>query len=110
MSAQPLQQLVVPMTIPVLRQGRPQVANVPSVPNRGRVLDSDHEINMIENLRNHIRDSLMGIPDDLPELKGLHMKLPNSYGGDDKFDKLDNWLQSLLRYFKIHQITRMDKD
>jgi hypothetical protein len=65
---------------------------------------------MIENLRNHIRDSLMGIPDDLPELKGLRAKLPTTYGGDDDFDHLDNWLQGLLRYFKIHRITGMEKD
>jgi hypothetical protein len=48
--------------------------------------DPDHEINMINNLRQHIRESLTGIPNDLPELKVLRAKLPESYQGKDDFD------------------------
>ena len=33
--------------------------------------ESNHEITMINTLRNHIRDSLMGILNNLPEIKGL---------------------------------------
>jgi hypothetical protein len=65
---------------------------------------------MIESVRHHIRDSLVGVPFDLPEIKGLRAKLPDAYKGDDDFDRLDNWLQGLLRYFKIHQLTRVDRD
>jgi hypothetical protein len=72
--------------------------------------DNDHEIHMIETLKDHIRESLMGIPDDLPEIKGLHVKLPEPYEGDDDFDTLDRWLQGLLRFMKIHRLTGMDKD
>jgi hypothetical protein len=65
---------------------------------------------MIEGLRQHIRDSLMEIPDDLPELKGIRAKLPDAYKGEDNFDRLDNWLQGLLRHFKLHHLTGADRD
>ena len=65
---------------------------------------------MIENLQRHIRDSLSGIPGDLPELKGVRAKLPDAYKGEDDFNRLDNWLQGLLRFFKLHRVTGDDKD
>jgi len=72
--------------------------------------ESNHEVTMIENLQRHIRDSLMGIPGDLPELKGVRAKLPEAYKGEDDFDRLDNWLQGLIRFFKLHRLTGEDKD
>jgi len=72
--------------------------------------ESNHEIAMIDALRNHIRDSLMGIPNNLPKIKGLQMKLPKAYDGKDYFNHLDRWLQGLLRFFKIHHLTGVDKD
>jgi len=75
-----------------------------------RYPDPDHEVNMIDNLRQHIRESLSGIPNDLPELKGIRAKLPEAYEGEDDFDHLDNWLQGLLRFFKLHHLTGADKD
>jgi hypothetical protein len=33
--------------------------------------EHNHENNMIDSLRRHIYESLTGIPDDLPELKGI---------------------------------------
>ena len=73
-------------------------------------MEADHEAHMINNLVRHIRDSLMGIPDNLPEIKGLRARMPEAYGGEDDFDRLDNWLQGLLRYFKIHRLTGVDRD
>jgi len=108
MSAQP-QQLGAPMAMQGPRQGRLITMITPSVPTQGQI-DSDHEIQMIEDLRRHVRDSLIGIPDDLPELKGVHAKLPIAYNGKDDFDILSNWLQGLLQYFKLHRITGVDKD
>jgi hypothetical protein len=75
-----------------------------------RLPDADHELQLIEGLWQHILDSLTEIPDDLPELKGLCAKLPRSYEGEDDFDHLDNWLQGLLRYFKLHCLTGADRD
>jgi len=72
--------------------------------------ESDHEIAMINALWNHIRDSLMGILNNLPEIKGLQAKLPKAYDSKDNFDHLDRWLQGLLRFFKIHCLTGVDKD
>ena len=40
--------------------------------------DTNHENHMIETLRDHIRESLMGIPNNLPEIKGLQAKLPDA--------------------------------
>jgi hypothetical protein len=34
----------------------------------------DHKTNMINNLRQHIRESLSRIPHNLPELKGVYTK------------------------------------
>jgi len=34
---------------------------------------------MIKTLIDHIRESLADIPDNLPELKGLRVKLPEAY-------------------------------
>jgi hypothetical protein len=70
----------------------------------------DHEVEMINNLLWHIQDSLLRTPHDLPEIKGLHIKLPEAYTGEDDFDKLDSWLQGLLRYFKLNRITVDDRD
>jgi len=84
MSAWP-QQMVGPITISGSTQGRSLAMTVPPMPIQGQVGqtvasivlampipgESDHEINMINALRNHIRDSLMGIPNNLPEIKGL---------------------------------------
>jgi hypothetical protein len=65
---------------------------------------------MIDNLIEHIRESLTGIPNNLPELKGLQAKMPEPYKGEDNYDHLDKWLQGLLRFFKLHCLTGMDKD
>jgi hypothetical protein len=65
---------------------------------------------MIGNLIQHIRDSLIGIPCDLPEIKGLWAKLPKPYRGKDNFDHLDNWLQGLLRNFKLNRLMGVDRD
>jgi hypothetical protein len=58
---------------------------------------------MIDSLRDHIRTSLMGIPDNLPELKGLRAKMPDAYEGEDDFDRLERWLHGLIRFMKIHR-------
>jgi hypothetical protein len=72
--------------------------------------EHNHENNMIDSLRCHIHESLTGIPDDLPELKGIRAKLPDPYGGEDNFEQMDTWLQGLLRYFKIHRLMGAGKD
>jgi len=84
MSARP-QQMVGLITISGSTQGQSLAMTAPTMPIQGQVGqtiasiipampipgESDHEINMIDALRNHIRDSLMGIPNNLPEIKGL---------------------------------------
>ena len=85
---------------------------MPPVPVAGMPgnLYVDHEAEMIANLIQHIRESLAGIPENLPEIKGLRAKLPDAYAGEDDFDKLDNWLQSLLHHFKLNRLTVNDRD
>jgi len=51
---------------------------------------------MIEHLKNNIRESLVGIPDNLPEIKGIQAKLPEAYEGKDDFNHLNSWLQGLM--------------
>ncbi len=104
-SAQPQQLVLGPMTLPSRSQGQPAIAARAQAPT-----ESNHEVTMIENLQRHIRDSLMGIPGDLPELKGVRAKLPEAYKGEDDFDRLDNWLQGLIRFFKLHRLTGHEKD
>lgn len=70
----------------------------------------DHEAEMINNLIRHIRNSLSEIPHDLPEIKGLRVNLPEAYAGEDDIDKLDNWLQGLLRHFKLNRLTANNRD
>jgi hypothetical protein len=53
---------------------------------------------------------LEGVPNDLPELKEVHAKLPVAYEGEDNFNCMDNWLQGILCYFKIHHLTGADWD
>ena len=65
---------------------------------------------MAEGLRKYIEDSLLGVPSNLPELKGLRAKLPKAYEGEDDFDQLESWLLGLLRHFKLHCLTDMDRD
>ena len=72
--------------------------------------NSDHEICMIDNLIEHIREFLTEIPDNLPEIKGLQAKMPKPYEGEDNYDHLDKWLQGLLRFFKLHCLTGIEKD
>ena len=103
------QQIAGPMMIPGPTQGQSLVPQAPSLPTQGQA-KSDHELYMIENLRNHIRESLTGIPDNLPELKGPRAKVPDAYAGEDDFDKLYIWLQGLIRFLKIHHLTGTDKD
>jgi len=118
------QQMVGLITISGSTQGQSLAMTAPTMPIQGQVGqtvasiilampipgESNHEINMINTLRNHIRDSLMGIPNNLPEIKGLQAKLPEAYDGEDDFDCLNRWLQGLLRFFKIHHLTGVDKD
>ena len=72
--------------------------------------ESELEVKMNEGLRNYIRDSLFGMPDDLPEIKGLRAKLPEAYTGEDNFEHFENWVQGLLRYFKLHRLTGQGRD
>ena len=123
MSAQS-HQMVGPIAISGSTQRQSVAMTTPSMPIQGQVGqntasivlamtilgESDHEITMIDALRNHIRDLLMGILNNLPEIKGLQAKLPEAYDSEDNFDHLDRWLQGLLRFFKIHCLTGADKD
>jgi hypothetical protein len=70
----------------------------------------DHENSTIDKLRAHIRDSLISILDNLPELKGLHTKMLDTYEREDDYDHLNKWLQGLLRFMKIHCLTGVDKE
>ena len=72
--------------------------------------ESELEAKMNDGLRNYIRDSLYGMPDDLPEIKGLRAKLPEAYTGEDDFERFENWVQGLLRYFKLHRLTGEERD
>lgn len=90
---------------PILEQYR-----VVQLANSQGLADSDHETCMIDSLIKHIQESLKGIPDNLPEIKGLQAKLPESYEGEDDFNCLDKWLQGMLRYYKLQCLTAMDKD
>jgi hypothetical protein len=100
-------QLAGPYMAPALISGQHWVAQ--STNSQG-LADSDHETRMIDGLIEHIRESLKGIPDNLPEIKGLRAKLPESYEGEDDFDRLDKWLQGMLRYYKLQRLTADDKD
>ena len=118
------QQMVGLIAISGSTQRRSVAMTVPTIPIQGQAGqnatsivsamtipgESDHKITMIDALRNHIRDLLMGIPNNLPEIKGLWAKLPEAYDGEDNFDCLDRWLQGLLIFFKIHCLTGADKD
>ena len=118
------QQIVGPIAISGSTQRRSVAMTAPTMPIQGQAGqnvalivsamtipgESDHEITMINALRNHIRDSLMGILNNLPEIKGLQAKLPEAYDGEDDFNCLNRWLQGLLRFFKIHRLTGADKD
>jgi len=94
---------------PAPSQGQSIAPIIQSAPARGQA-ETDHEMLMIESLREHIRASLMGVPDNLPELKGLRTKMPDAYEGEDDFDRLERWLHGLLRFMKIHRLTGVDKD
>jgi hypothetical protein len=72
--------------------------------------DSEHDARMAKSLRTYISDSMTGVPGDLPELKGLHAKLPEAYEGEDDFDHLKSWLQGLLHFFKLHCLVGRDRD
>jgi hypothetical protein len=106
MSGQP-RQLAGPYMAPATISGQHGV--IQSANPQG-LDDSDHETRMIDGLIEHIRESLRGIPDNLPEIKGLRAKLPEPYEGEDDFDRLDKWLQGMLRYYKLQRLTAMDKD
>jgi hypothetical protein len=102
-------QLVGPMIAPVPSQGQTIAPIGVSAPARGQP-NKTHETLMIDSLRDHIRTSLMGIPDNLPELKGLQAKMPDAYEGEDDFDHLKRWLHGLIRFMKIHCLTGADKE
>jgi hypothetical protein len=70
----------------------------------------DHEGKVIAKVIRQIRASLSGIQPNLPEIKGLRIKQPEQYAGKDDFDRLDNWLQGLLCYFKLNHLTVVDRD
>jgi len=78
-------------------------------PSQGQP-ESEHDTKMADGLIKYIRDSLRGAPGNLPKLKGLQAKLPEAYKGKDDFDRLESWLQGLLRYFKLHHLTGRDRD
>ena len=104
-----LQQLVGLMLSPGPRQGKTVALIAQLAPTWGQA-DMDHETLMIKSLKEHIRMLLIGVPDNLPELKGLRTKMPDTYEGEDNFDCLEKWLYGLLRFMKIHCLTGVDKD
>jgi len=81
---------------PAPRQGQLilPIDQIVSAPTWGQA-ETDHETLMIDSLREHIRSSLTGVPDNLPELKGLCAKMPDPYEGKDDFDRLERWLSRL---------------
>jgi len=90
-------------------QGQSAVLIVPSVSTHWQA-EANYESTIIETLIDHIREFLADIPDNLPELKGLWVKLPEAYKGEDNFKNLDVWLQGLLWFLKVHHLTGTDKD
>lgn len=91
------------------RQGQ-SVALIAQLAPAWRQADMDHETLRIEFLKEHIRMLLIGVPDNLPELKKLHAKMPDAYEGEDNFDCLEKWLHRLLRFMKIYRLIGVDKD
>ena len=51
-------------------RGQSLVMTTPNMPILGQG-DSDHASSMIKHLKNNIRESLVGISDNLPEIKGI---------------------------------------
>ena len=73
-------------------------------------VESEHDRQQIENLRDHIRESLGRTSSNLPELKGVRLKQPEAYEGEDDYDRLEEWLRGLVRFFKLHRLTGADKE
>lgn len=71
---------------------------------------SKHDRLQIETLRNHIRESLGRTLTNLPELKGVRLKQPEAYEGEDDYDRLEEWLRGIVRFFKLHRLTGQDKE
>ena len=71
---------------------------------------SEHNWLQIENLRDHIQESLSRVPTNLPELKRVQLKQPKAYEGENDFDCLKEWLRGLARLFKLHCLTGKDKE
>jgi hypothetical protein len=65
-------------------------------------LESEHDQQQIKNLRDHIRESLGRASTNLPKLKGVHLKQPEAYEGEDDYDHLKEWLRGLVRFFRFH--------
>jgi len=76
------------MLSPGPRQGQSVALIAQLAPTQGQA-NMDHETLMIESLKEHIRMLLIGVPDNLPELKGLCAKMPDAYEGEDDFDCLE---------------------
>jgi hypothetical protein len=89
--------LAAPMVLPSIRH--PTRSHALLLPMQGQVghampqgqARNDHENQMIKSLRCYIRDSLVGVPFDLPEIKGLRAKLPNTYEGDKMMTTSTDW-------------------
>jgi hypothetical protein len=58
----------------------------------------------IEKYRQLIRERVGADRSQVPDIKGLKVSPPESYDGTDNIQAFEEWLQALLRYFRILKI------
>ena len=91
-----------------------------SLISRGR-LDSDwrdgddsHEDNYeAELLRRYkwlICDRVRYEKEPVPDIKNIRVSAPEKYSGEDDIEVFDTWLNGLLRWFRVYNMTGSRKD
>ena len=68
----------------------------------------EHEI--MQRYRRMIRDRVGQSRGDLADVKGIKVSPPDKYGGEDDIEIFDTWLAGLLRWLRVQNVCRENKD
>ena len=76
--------------------------------------DDSHEDNYeAELLRRYkwlIRDRVGYEKEPVPDIKNIRVSAPEKYSGEDDIEVFDTWLNGLLRWFRVYNVTGRRKD
>ena len=72
--------------------------------------EDQYEAELLRRYKGLIHDRVGHEREALPDIKNIRVSAPEKYSGEDDIQVFDTWLNGLLRWFRVYNITGDHKD